>query len=63
MTFDQAKEWYQQRATNMERAGVKIRLFHAYPTVENEMDAFVLAVQDERAGTPLPGPRGKVVTS
>ena len=53
-TFEQAKDWYQNLATNMERAGVKIRLFNCYETVTDEKEAFVLAVNDEKARKPLP---------
>lgn len=52
--FEIAKDWYLNLATSLNVAGVKIRLFNDYPTVEDEKEAFVLAVQDERAGKPLP---------
>lgn len=52
--FDEAKDWYQNRATNMEIAGVKLRLFNCYETVTDEKEAFVLAVKDEQAKKPLP---------
>lgn len=54
MSIEQAKDWYQNLATNIDRAGVKIRLFNCYPMIENEEEAFVLAVRDEQAKKPLP---------
>lgn len=54
LDFEAAKDWYQNRATSLDRAGVKIRLFHAYPDVADEEQAFCFAVRDEQAKTPLP---------
>ena len=52
--FESARDWYTNRATNMERAGVKIRLFNCYESVTDEKQAFVMAVNDELARKPLP---------
>lgn len=53
-SFEQAKDWYQNRATSLEVAGVRIRLFNCYPDVTDEKLAFILAVSDEQAKKPLP---------
>lgn len=52
--FERLKDWYQNRATNMDRAGIRIRLFKCYPSVTDPEKAFVLACRDEQAGKPLP---------
>lgn len=54
LSFDQARDWYQHRATNMERAGVKIRLYNDYRDELDARRAFVRAVMDEQARRPLP---------
>lgn len=53
-TFEKAEDWYANRATNMERAGVRIRLFKCYHDVVEAREAFVLACNDELAQKPLP---------
>lgn len=53
-TFDQAKDWYQNRATRLEIAGVKIRMFNCYENITDEKEAFILAVKDEQLKKPLP---------
>lgn len=57
MTFEQASAWYQQQADNLQKAGVRIRLFNDYHTVVNEEEAFIMAVKDEQAQKPLPNGR------
>lgn len=54
LEFINAKHWYQYLASNLERAGVKTRLFTQYLNEQDEEKAFVSAVNDERNGIPLP---------
>jgi hypothetical protein len=54
MTFEQAMDWYQNLATNMDRAGVKIRFIKCYPNIADTETAFVMAVVDEQARKRLP---------
>ena len=39
---------------NLQRAGVKIRLFHLAATFKNPKDALRKAIEDELNGVPLP---------
>ena len=54
MDYQSARDWYLNGASLLHRAGVRTRLFNAYPGVEDCEAAFAMAVRDELAGEPLP---------